>query len=300
MRTLPINLFALFCLVSTLLCAGPVAADSGAPLEGLTDVEKAYVNGLKASYADARQSLGRLKNTIGSEAFGALFGVEASPTEVAGAVVSCAGELDSIAPGFQAAPPASMETLAEANQSVAAVLTTAFDPCVALTVDEGVQHVLDAGRNLLSGLLGAAPAEDEQQKTSFKARIIACVSSEIGRVEGALDAGESQLDAVVAEIQLAQQMGEDFLEAFLSGECFIATAAYGTKSAVQIDILRAFRDEVLMTSVTGRDLVGFYYAASPPLAAYIERHDYARWTVRECLVDPAVWVIERLSPAWQS
>lgn len=51
--------------------------------------------------------------------------------------------------------------------------------------------------------------------------------------------------------------------------CFIATAAFGTALAAEIDVLRNFRDEVLMTSPLGRNLVSFYYQVSPPLADVI-------------------------------
>lgn len=296
---LVVRLILLVCLLAPMLSAGHVYADDGDPLEGLTDTEKAYVNKLKGAYAEARESLGRVKGTLGAEALGALFGAEASPTEVAGALMTCSGELNALAKVFTEAPPPDMADLATVNQNVAAVLTTAFQPCVALTVDEGVQHVLNAGRNLLSGLLGAAPEPDKEQP-SFKARMITCVTNEIGTIEGTLASGEAALDAVVADIKLSQQTGEDFLEALLSGECFIATAAYGTRSAAQIDVLRDFRDEVLMMSPAGRDLVGFYYAASPPLADFIARHEVLRCFVREGLVDPVVWVVEMLEPVWQS
>lgn len=72
MQTPTAHLLVLFCLFATLLPSGRLAADSGDPLEVLTDVKKAYVNGLKRTYADPRKSLGNPKNTIGSEAFGAL------------------------------------------------------------------------------------------------------------------------------------------------------------------------------------------------------------------------------------
>lgn len=70
--------------------------------------------------------------------------------------------------------------------------------------------------------------------------------------------------------------------------CFIATAALGTPAAVEIDILRQFRDEVLRQNPFGRAFVVTYYKLSPPLARFIARHRSLRFMVRKCVVNPAV------------
>ncbi len=51
-----------------------------------------------------------------------------------------------------------------------------------------------------------------------------------------------------------------------SGGCLIATAAYGTPLAGEIDALRALRDEHMMNNPLGTLLVDVYYRVSPPLA----------------------------------
>jgi Divergent InlB B-repeat domain/FG-GAP repeat len=71
------------------------------------------------------------------------------------------------------------------------------------------------------------------------------------------------------------------------GGCFIATAAYGTPMAEEIQVLREFRDEYLLTNPVGRSLVEFYYRASPPVAEFITDHTALKPVVRAGLV-PAV------------
>jgi hypothetical protein len=82
--------------------------------------------------------------------------------------------------------------------------------------------------------------------------------------------------------------------------CFIATAAYGTPTAEQIDVLREFRDVVLLKSTVGSHFVALYYRLSPPIADFIARSDLSGTLVRELLVDPIVWIVEATGDIWRN
>jgi len=82
--------------------------------------------------------------------------------------------------------------------------------------------------------------------------------------------------------------------------CFIATAAYGTSTAKQLDVLREFRDDVLLKSTVGSRLVDLYYQVSPPIADFISEHSVVRTLVRELLIDPIVWLVEATGDIWQN
>jgi len=82
--------------------------------------------------------------------------------------------------------------------------------------------------------------------------------------------------------------------------CFIATAAYGTPTAEQIDVLREFRDSVLLESIAGSQFVALYYQLSPPVADFISGSSFLRTLIREFLVDPIVWVVEATGDIWQN
>jgi hypothetical protein len=88
--------------------------------------------------------------------------------------------------------------------------------------------------------------------------------------------------------------------ASLSGGCFIATAAYGTPTAEQIDVLREFRDAVLLESTAGSQFVALYYQLSPPIADFIAGNELLRTLVREFLVDPIVRVVEATGDIWRN
>ena len=83
-------------------------------------------------------------------------------------------------------------------------------------------------------------------------------------------------------------------------ECFIATAAYGTETAEEIDILRDFRDEVLMQNAAGKRFVDLYYRLSPPLADFISEHEVTRTLVRHMVVDPVVGVLDSTQDIWSN
>ena len=72
--------------------------------------------------------------------------------------------------------------------------------------------------------------------------------------------------------------------------CFIATAAYGTSLHEDIDVLRDFRDEYLMTNLFGRTFVEIYYTTSPPIADVIRENKGLRTIVREGFVKPLVYI----------
>ncbi len=82
--------------------------------------------------------------------------------------------------------------------------------------------------------------------------------------------------------------------------CLIATAAYGTPTAEQIDVLREFRDAVLLEDAAGSQFVALYYQLARPISDLIARSDLSRAIVRELLVDPIVWIVEGIGDVWRS
>jgi hypothetical protein len=86
----------------------------------------------------------------------------------------------------------------------------------------------------------------------------------------------------------------------VTGYCFIATAAYGTETASQLNILRDFRDQVLLKNALGSRFVAAYYKLSPPIAAFIAKNDFLRAVVREVLVDPMVGLLQWSQRLWRA
>jgi hypothetical protein len=67
------------------------------------------------------------------------------------------------------------------------------------------------------------------------------------------------------------------------GGCFIATAAFGSPLAGQVEILRQFRDRYLLTNDLGRKFVSWYYLSGPAAANYIKDKPLVKAAVRLAL-----------------
>jgi hypothetical protein len=65
--------------------------------------------------------------------------------------------------------------------------------------------------------------------------------------------------------------------------CFVATAAYGSLLANDVEMLRRFRDSLLKRSVLGELVVETYYTFGPPVAGVVGESDLLRSTARDLL-----------------
>ncbi|MEA5011720.1 MAG: CFI-box-CTERM domain-containing protein [Angelakisella sp.] len=76
--------------------------------------------------------------------------------------------------------------------------------------------------------------------------------------------------------------------------CFIATAAYGDYDRQSVQLLRRFRDEVLLQTSAGQSFVKAYYRLSPPIAHTIARHPLLRgltWLALQPAIGVAVAIL---------
>jgi hypothetical protein len=272
-------------LISLLVATG-CAGSEGPPAAALTDVEKEYADALALTYASAHSVPIDVDEIVGQNIDHMLSG-ESNSSNIVQTLQAAHIVLSDLAQSLREPTPYTMDSLAETNENAARVLESAYTPCIDVVIKETTGAW---GSDALSNLFGIDPGTS----VAAKARILACVGSEGEKVRKAVDTGLGTLRAKEQEILTgrAPQPGSD------PSSCFIATAAYGSESAAQIDVLRQFRDEVLLRSEAGRDYVAFYYAASPPLAQYIEEREWLRTVVRELFVDPVVAVCQISQRLW--
>jgi len=88
--------------------------------------------------------------------------------------------------------------------------------------------------------------------------------------------GEGITNPYVRELQATGIIDHD--------ECFIATAAYGSKMDPGVTILRQFRDTKLLTNIPGQAFVSYYYSVSPSIAEYIAGNSLLKMLIRSLLL----------------
>lgn len=107
---------------------------------------------------------------------------------------------------------------------------------------------------------------------------------------------DAMIEGVTCRFRTARGAGIGLGDLF----CPTATAAYGTATAERLDVLREFRDIVLLQGTAGSRFVGLYYRLSPPVADFIANRELLRTLVRKLLVDPVVWIVEATEDIWQN
>ena len=76
--------------------------------------------------------------------------------------------------------------------------------------------------------------------------------------------------------------------------CFVATAAYGSTMANDVELLRHFRDSLLRRTVFGELALESYYTFSPALAGVVGESELLRATARD-LLRPLIAIVRRLA-----
>ncbi|MFW9907583.1 MAG: CFI-box-CTERM domain-containing protein [Candidatus Thorarchaeota archaeon] len=93
----------------------------------------------------------------------------------------------------------------------------------------------------------------------------------------------------------AKIIGEEILCNEHESDCFIATAVYGTSLNSEINRLRLFRDDFLLSNYLGRFMVFLYYEISPVIARRARSSQYLRELLRRIIVVPALKTADSIS-----
>lgn len=150
------------------------------------------------------------------------------------------------------------------------------------------QKIKDIPQNILESVLNFFEEKKQQVENA--------IEKQIEKIKQGI---EKKIEEIIMGVQKSIQRSiEKELKEIEEG-CFIATAVYGTPLAPEIDILRDFRDEVLLKNALGKDFVKWYYKNSPPAADFIAEHSMVRLIVREATIKPIVKIVESTKSIWE-
>ncbi len=65
--------------------------------------------------------------------------------------------------------------------------------------------------------------------------------------------------------------------------CFVATSAFESPQAAEVQALRHYRDHTLKKTILGRKFIYAYYKISPSLACALDKHAYLKNPIRRAL-----------------
>ena len=116
---------------------------------------------------------------------------------------------------------------------------------------------------------------------------------ESGTVEVASDANEGWWHAGSFNFTPVAEKPEDetWWDIEKDPRCFIATAAYESTLAHEVQILCLFRDRYLANNKPGRLILRFYYKISPPAAKVIQRSSFLKILV-QIYLDPIIKILK--------
>jgi uncharacterized repeat protein (TIGR02543 family) len=192
-------------------------------------------------------------------------------------------------------------SFSNANAAETTFTMPAQDVTVTANFEEGVPYTLTLTASPIIGGTATDLTGASQYYEGDVVSIQAAAASGYQFVRWTASAGSfSNANTQVTSFQMpAQDVTVTAVFEVAGGGCFIATAAYGSQTAEQIDVLREFRDAVLLKSTAGSQLVTLYYKLSPPVADFISGNSFLRTFVRELLVDPVVWMVEATGGIWR-
>jgi hypothetical protein len=266
--------------------------------DGLTREQQAYVSKVETAIAEGYAVALDVSFIIAGGAIAEVLVTNETEMSVLLASLDAADtRLSEVAQVLRESPPTAMRGLIGTNTGVAEILESGYGGCREKLVDEGVNETLQAGRDLLGRLVGV-PSDEGGSGLAAAARVTACLQSANSLIVDALGEAKQALSVRVEEVQREEEVERELFGDIVAGMCFIAAAAYGTESAAEVDVLRDFRDEVLLQSAAGRAFVAFYYTTSPPVADFISRHETIRTIVREVFIDPIVTIAQITRCYW--
>ena len=211
--------FLLIILCAIILFPGAVYADSDektSPEDWLNDEEKAYVAQMRSTFADCRNVMSEMRGLLARPVvFEGGWGAE---------MLILAGLLaGAYEPSCALRPPESMESFIPEHERFC-----------------GFAFICSAeAQNTGNQWMPVAASWNVYQPMPY-IYLLNNINKAINRLESAIGSAEGKLNEVIADIAEGREEAAEFIKELI-GDCFIATAVYGTEDVRTLSILREFQ-----------------------------------------------------------
>ena len=201
------------------------------------------------------------------------------------------GDIDSSCEFIESSSASTSSTsVSPENSSASAVVTSATvsdTDCTSEDTELTAMNICEAGKYSLTvtvstgGLTDPLPGSYSYD-SGTEVTITAIANSGYEFIEWSGDAsGTTNPITITMDSNKSVAANFDIEKAKL---CFMATAAYGSRSHSSVKTLRDFRDKYLITTQPGRMFVNLYYKYSPSIADFIAKHRASKFVVRVSLL----------------
>jgi hypothetical protein len=160
---------------------------------------------------------------------------------------------------------------------------------VELLVEKGANINLITNGNALSGAAGLGYIEIVKYLINHGANVNQVVNN-VTALDKATAMGRNKV------VDLLKKHGAKSFEKSTSKKdgCFIATAVYGSPYAIEVNILKEFRDNWLLNFKLGKIFVTFYYWLSPPIANQIAKSKSLKTITKFTIIIPLIRIANHL------
>ncbi|MFC1905779.1 CFI-box-CTERM domain-containing protein [Chloroflexota bacterium] len=287
MKKLPLTLISILCIVSLLVFPQVIYADdadnsAGDSMKWLKEDEKEWVTAARNQLGLAKTNLEELRKSLT---------IPLMSSDLTPADHTKQSRTDAVKVNIRCGVLNRMAFLApDSFQPVAGVI-------------DGISGEADKLGDLANAMRYTHSKLDKPTKipwvVAYPGLIISTVTlhTQVNRINNQLNKIEAAIESRIEELASSRKTASELDENILGG-FFIATAAYGTPTAKEIDVLRRFRDEYLRKSSLGNEFIRYYYEKNPPVATFIAEHEVLRVIVREGFVEPVVKIVELTENWW--
>jgi len=119
-----------------------------------------------------------------------------------------------------------------------------------------------------------------------------------GPLTGVLDQGDRVWvrGGFRSGVLIANRITDEYGAVLGQSSCFVATVAFGDPDSPEVEILRAFRSNILERFSAGRLFIDLYWRIGPPAAEWLKHKPIVRCLIKKAFLSPLCVLLKLIFP----